>query len=248
MLEWCMKANLIASCYECSRCKKNMRLQKGTVDGYEGCRRNQSKDNRHDVFRSWLWSQARVAGVLWAQVLLPLKRRCIDEAIPPADVVVRKEGCQLRCPPCHLTDVQNYEAGRCGVLLARWIVQSVPLEIVGSSGHEKVPTRRKPGLEQPGRPRGGRIEGLCGKHLWNGTLMGQRYVDDILRPHVGPFLNGLPEAIFQQDNARPRTAGVAQDFLRHFQTSMAGPLPRFVPCRAHVGSSKTADAIVSLCT
>ncbi|GFV19325.1 transposable element Tcb1 transposase [Trichonephila clavipes] len=28
---------------------------------------------------------------------------------------------------------------------ARWIVRSVPLEIVGSSGHEKVPTRGKPG-------------------------------------------------------------------------------------------------------
>ncbi|GFW12242.1 transposable element Tcb2 transposase [Trichonephila clavipes] len=42
------------------------------------------------------------------------------------------------------------------------------------------------------------------------TLKGQRYVDDILRPHVGPFLNGLPGAIFQQDNA--------QDLLRHFQT------------------------------
>ncbi|GFX66568.1 DDE_3 domain-containing protein [Trichonephila clavipes] len=51
-----------------------------------------------------------------------------------------------------------------------------------------------------------------------GTLMGQRYVEDILRPHVGPFLNGLPGAIFQQDNARPHTARVAQDFLRHFQT------------------------------
>ncbi|GFW69309.1 transposable element Tcb2 transposase [Trichonephila clavipes] len=51
-----------------------------------------------------------------------------------------------------------------------------------------------------------------------GTLTGQRYVDDILRPHVGPFLNGLPGAIFQQDNARPYTARVAQDFLRHFQT------------------------------
>ncbi|GFU60984.1 DDE_3 domain-containing protein [Trichonephila clavipes] len=51
-----------------------------------------------------------------------------------------------------------------------------------------------------------------------GTLTGQRYVDDILRPHVGPFLNGLPGAIFQQDNARPLTARVAQDFLRHFQT------------------------------
>ncbi|GFV36589.1 uncharacterized protein TNCV_2261081 [Trichonephila clavipes] len=35
--------------------------------------------------------------------------------------------------------------------------------------------------------------------------MGQRYVDDILRPHVGPFLNGLSGAIFQQDNARPHT-------------------------------------------
>ncbi|GFX42441.1 uncharacterized protein TNCV_1520051 [Trichonephila clavipes] len=52
----------------------------------------------------------------------------------------------------------------------------------------------------------------------HGTLTGQRYVDNILRPHVGLFLNGLPEAIFQQDNARPHTARVAQDFLRHFQT------------------------------
>ncbi|GFV84170.1 transposable element Tcb2 transposase [Trichonephila clavipes] len=50
------------------------------------------------------------------------------------------------------------------------------------------------------------------------TLTGQRYVDDILQPHVGPFLNGLPGAIFQQDNARPHTASFSQDFLRHFQT------------------------------
>ncbi|GFV41211.1 transposable element Tc1 transposase [Trichonephila clavipes] len=34
----------------------------------------------------------------------------------------------------------------------------------------------------------------------------------------GPILNGLPGAIFQQDNARPHTARVALDFLRHFQT------------------------------
>ncbi|GFX22778.1 DDE_3 domain-containing protein [Trichonephila clavipes] len=54
--------------------------------------------------------------------------------------------------------------------------------------------------------------------LMRGTLTGQRYVDDILRTHVGPFLNGLPGAIFQQDNARPHTARVAQDYLRHFQT------------------------------
>ncbi|GFW29882.1 transposable element Tc1 transposase [Trichonephila clavipes] len=54
--------------------------------------------------------------------------------------------------------------------------------------------------------------------VMRGTLTGQRYVDDILRPLVGPFLNSLPGAIFQEDNARPHTARVAQDFLRHFQT------------------------------
>ncbi|GFY16367.1 transposable element Tc1 transposase [Trichonephila clavipes] len=54
--------------------------------------------------------------------------------------------------------------------------------------------------------------------VMRGTLTGQRYVDDILRLHVGSFLNGLPGAIFQQDNARPHTARVAEDFLRHFQT------------------------------
>ncbi|GFU38595.1 DDE_3 domain-containing protein [Trichonephila clavipes] len=62
--------------------------------------------------------------------------------------------------------------------------------------------------------------------VMRGTLTGQRYVDDILRPHVGSFLNGLPGAIFQQDNARPHTVRVSQDFLRHFQTL---PLPARCP-------------------
>ncbi|GFV41259.1 transposable element Tcb2 transposase [Trichonephila clavipes] len=54
----------------------------------------------------------------------------------------------------------------------------------------------------------------------HGTLTGQRYVDDILRPHVGLFLNGLPGAILWQDNALPHTARVSQDFQRHFQTTL----------------------------
>ncbi|GFU20000.1 transposable element Tc1 transposase [Trichonephila clavipes] len=61
--------------------------------------------------------------------------------------------------------------------------------------------------------------------VMRGTLTGQRrYVHDILRPHVRPFLNGLPRAIFQQDNARPHTARVAHDFLRHFQTLPLSPV------------------------
>ncbi|GFT09737.1 transposable element Tcb2 transposase [Trichonephila clavipes] len=54
--------------------------------------------------------------------------------------------------------------------------------------------------------------------VMHGSLTGQRYVDDILRPNVGHLINGLPGAIFQQDNARPHPARIAQDFLRHFQT------------------------------
>ncbi|GFY14768.1 transposable element Tc1 transposase [Trichonephila clavipes] len=64
----------------------------------------------------------------------------------------------------------------------------------------------------------------------------------------GPFLNGLPGAIFQLDNARPHTARVAQDFLRHFQTLPWPARSRFVLCRARVRSAKTADTIVSHCT
>ncbi|GFX87076.1 DDE_3 domain-containing protein [Trichonephila clavipes] len=73
--------------------------------------------------------------------------------------------------------------------------------------------------------------------VMRGTLTGQRYGDDILQPHVGPFLNGLPGAIFQQDNARPHTARFAQDFLRHFQTV---PWPVLSPDLSpveHVGNS-----------
>ncbi|GFW53233.1 c-factor [Trichonephila clavipes] len=55
------------------------------------------------------YGQELVAGVSWARVLLPLKTRLVDEVIPPADVVVRKEGLQLRCPPRHSTEVQNCE-------------------------------------------------------------------------------------------------------------------------------------------
>ncbi|GFT07097.1 transposable element Tcb2 transposase [Trichonephila clavipes] len=65
--------------------------------------------------------------------------------------------------------------------------------------------------------------------VMRGTLTGQRYVDGILRPHVGPFLNGRPGAIFQQDNARPHTARVAQDFLRHFRLFHGRPANPICP-------------------
>ncbi|GFW76322.1 transposable element Tcb2 transposase [Trichonephila clavipes] len=52
----------------------------------------------------------------------------------------------------------------------------------------------------------------------HGALTGQRYVDDILRPHVGPFLKVSQGQFSSKIMFRPHTARVAQDFLRHFQT------------------------------
>ncbi|UYV71912.1 hypothetical protein LAZ67_9001122 [Cordylochernes scorpioides] len=39
-----------------------------------------------------------------------------------------------------------------------------------------------------------------------GTKTAQRYVDDVLRPVTLPYLQGVPNAFYQQDNARPHTA------------------------------------------
>lgn len=54
--------------------------------------------------------------------------------------------------------------------------------------------------------------------LIHGTMTAQRYVHDILQPHVLPLMARLPGAIFQQDNARPHTARMSQDCLRHITT------------------------------
>ncbi|GFX88964.1 transposable element Tcb2 transposase [Trichonephila clavipes] len=47
-----------------------------------------------------------------------------------------------------------------------------------------------------------------------GTMASQRYVHDILQPHVLPLMQRLPGALFQQDNAQPHTARMSQNCLR----------------------------------
>ncbi|GFU50049.1 uncharacterized protein TNCV_4933961 [Trichonephila clavipes] len=72
-------------------------------------------------------------------------------------------------------------------------------------------------------------------------MTAQRYVHDILQPHVLPLMQRLPGAIFQQDNARPHTAGVSQDCLRTVTTL---PWPALSPDLSpigHLGSFGTAS-------
>ncbi|GFY26374.1 transposable element Tcb2 transposase [Trichonephila clavipes] len=54
--------------------------------------------------------------------------------------------------------------------------------------------------------------------LIRGTMTAQRYVHDILQPHVWPLIQRLPGSIFQQDIAQPHTARVSQDCLRAVTT------------------------------
>ena len=48
-----------------------------------------------------------------------------------------------------------------------------------------------------------------------GNLNGRRYIDEILRPHVVPYLRQIGQnAIFQDDNARPHRARSVDSFLQ----------------------------------
>ncbi|UYV77536.1 hypothetical protein LAZ67_15001410 [Cordylochernes scorpioides] len=59
-----------------------------------------------------------------------------------------------------------------------------------------------------------------------GTMTAQRYVDDVLRPVTLPYLQGVPNALYQQDNARPRTARISQQALQDAQML---PWPPYSP-------------------
>ncbi|GFV60669.1 transposable element Tcb2 transposase [Trichonephila clavipes] len=49
--------------------------------------------------------------------------------------------------------------------------------------------------------------------LIRGTMTAQRYVHNILQPHVLPLMQRFPGAIFQQHNAWSHTARVSQDCI-----------------------------------
>ncbi|GFS94267.1 transposable element Tcb1 transposase [Trichonephila clavipes] len=46
-----------------------------------------------------------------------------------------------------------------------------------------------------------------------GTLNSQRYISEVLKPVVVPYLQGLATAIFQQDDARTHVARIVQYFF-----------------------------------
>ncbi|UYV64526.1 hypothetical protein LAZ67_3001100 [Cordylochernes scorpioides] len=59
-----------------------------------------------------------------------------------------------------------------------------------------------------------------------GTMTAHRYVDDVLRPVTLPYLQRVPNALYQQDNARPHTARISQQALQDVQML---PWPPYSP-------------------
>ena len=62
-----------------------------------------------------------------------------------------------------------------------------------------------------------------------GTLTAQRYVDNVLRPVVVPFLRNYADVnVLQQDNARPHSARITQHFLQQNHVNTI-PWPAYSP-------------------
>ncbi|UYV69156.1 hypothetical protein LAZ67_6002606 [Cordylochernes scorpioides] len=65
-----------------------------------------------------------------------------------------------------------------------------------------------------------------GQTFARGAMTSQRYVDDVLRPATLSYLQGVPNALYQQDNARPHTARISQQALQDVQML---PWPPYSP-------------------
>ncbi|GFT06548.1 transposable element Tcb1 transposase [Trichonephila clavipes] len=61
-----------------------------------------------------------------------------------------------------------------------------------------------------------------------GNLNSTRYINEVLQPQAIPFLQGLPGAVFQQDNAHPHVAKTVKSNLDSQQVQLL-PWPAYSP-------------------
>ncbi|GFW02310.1 transposable element Tcb1 transposase [Trichonephila clavipes] len=59
-----------------------------------------------------------------------------------------------------------------------------------------------------------------------GNLNSTRYINEVLQPQAIPFLQGLPGAVFQQNNARPHVAKTVKSYLDSQQVQLL-PWPAY---------------------
>ncbi|CAH1975670.1 unnamed protein product [Acanthoscelides obtectus] len=59
-----------------------------------------------------------------------------------------------------------------------------------------------------------------------GNMNAQRYIHEVLEPHLLPYLDTLADPTFQQDNTRPHVARVTIDFFQHNDVTLLRWPPR----------------------
>lgn len=59
-----------------------------------------------------------------------------------------------------------------------------------------------------------------------GIMNAERYVADIIEPHLLPYLHTLPNPVFQQDNARPHIARVIMAYFEEAEVTLLPWPPR----------------------
>ncbi|CAH1961371.1 unnamed protein product [Acanthoscelides obtectus] len=59
-----------------------------------------------------------------------------------------------------------------------------------------------------------------------GNMNAQRYIHEVLEPHILPYLDTQADPTFQQDNARPHVARVTIDFFQHNDVTLLPWPPR----------------------
>ncbi|GFS96639.1 transposable element Tcb1 transposase [Trichonephila clavipes] len=72
-------------------------------------------------------------------------------------------------------------------------------------------------------------------------MTAQRYVHNIMQPHVLPLMQRPPGAIFQQDNDQPHTGRVTRLSPHCYYPSLACSIPSFVSNREYLGPFGTAS-------
>ncbi|GFU37775.1 transposable element Tc1 transposase [Trichonephila clavipes] len=133
----------------------------------------------------------------------------------------------------HLSQLSEFERGLIiGMKTAGWSTCRVAGQVDRSECAKQILKPKRPFRALPLTPehRQLRLQWDQSRSMWNVTDWQKVVFSDESRfvlgtgdnrvrvwRRPGPFLNGLPGAIFQQDNARPHTARVAQDILRHFE-------------------------------
>ena len=77
----------------------------------------------------------------------------------------------------------------------------------------------------------------------HGILTAQRYINDILQPHLLPVIDRQRQ-IFQYDNARPHTARATVNFLEN--SNVNGLLNRPISTRSSIYGTHLIDAYVNV--